>query len=655
MKKSLLCTIALAALLVLLAPRDTKAQYAYGVSDIASSRVSRQVYGYSATWLDYYAGYYYDPAVQGELYWQHNNEVPLSKGYTEGYADWIPAEVWTVTSVYQPVTNYTVYSNHFVRAYYYYSTCSSYGFAGGCYSDPYGFSSFLPGGGSGGYGGFGFNPYYYTSSRRYYLGTTAAGTRTASDQCAAGMSFDEVGASCPFTPTPVATPTPQVNEVAIGVDNLSLRPDGTGGTTSTRVTVSTNPANRTVTLELQGPIEPELANFGGHVETAHTGGAAARPRGTLAARRGTTNAQGIFTTTFNAPIFNGVTRIVATAGGRSVGQNVRIEVTGLSELTGGANYNLVGTTTSHPSPGNHYGTGAANLSLRAIADAVQAEWYSTVEQIPDGEKIRYNDMSLPQGGKFDIDHDWSEASRRHGEHRVGINCDVYSANIAGTRWTRLNQIFKDNGSTDTNDETASANHWHLRFLYGSTAALNTTTAANYVPQAWAGVLAHSPNDDEWAYWTNRMSNAIPQGQALALGEAKALNHSLFYSQEYIARNRTDAEFLADCYVAYLLREPDAGGFNYWLAAMQNDYAEGRNGRDHLIRAFEESAEFGQVVSRINSPEAPPPPALCDDTQQITDCYNAGGTWTTDTCSCTYPEPEPTPEDPCYSGHYYMCY
>lgn len=492
-----------------------------------------------------------------------------------------------------------------MRAYYYYSTRSSYGFAGGCYSDPYGFSSFLPGsGGYGGYGGYGFNPYYYYSSRRYYLGTTAASTRTASDQCAAGMSFDEVGNSCPYTPEPFPTPTPQTTQINISVDSPSLRPDGTGGTTSTRVTVTTSPANQSVTLDLVAPTEENgYPDFGGHLSSQHTG---QRLRGRLASRRGTTNAQGVWTTTYFAPIFNGVHRILAKSGGVEVGQNVTTQVTGLTESGAGTNYNLVGSTASHPSPGNHYGTSSAVNSLGQIANDFKAEWYSTVD-IPDGEKLRYNDMSLPQGGKFDLDHNWSEANARHAEHRQGINCDVYSPNVAGTRWTRLNRIFRDNGSTDTNDETSTANHWHLRFLYGSTAALNTTTAANYVPAAWSGLLGHSPNEDDWAYWTSRMSSAIPQGQTMALGEAKALNHSLFYSEEYIARNRTDEEFLTDCYVAYLLREPDSGGFNYWLDAMLNDYAEGRNGRDHLIRAFEESIEFGQVVASINSPEAPPPP------------------------------------------------
>lgn len=649
MKKSILCAMVLAAVCLLLAPRQAQAQYAYGISDIASSQQSRQVYGYSATWLDYYAGYYYDPAVQGELYWQHNNEVPLSQGYTEGYADWIPAEVWTVTSQYQPVTTYSVYSNHFVRAYYYYSSCS--GFMGGCYSDPYGFS-FFSGGTYGGYPSYYYDPYYFVSSRRYYLGTTGISLRTPSDQCSAGMQFDEVGNACP-NPQPTPVPTPQTESIEIYVSNINLRPSGTGGTNTATVEVRTSPANRPVTLSLQAAEEGQWrTDFGGHVEASHNG---TRPRGRLGASSGTTNASGVFRTTFTAPIFNGVTRVFARSGQRSVGQNVFVQVEGLTELGAGAHYNLIGcdNTPAHPCGTNHWGTPAANQGLVQIADDYKAQYYGAGD-IPHERKLAYNDQSLPKGGKFDLDASWSEANRQHAEHRVGINCDVRSNNVPGERWERLNEIFRERGSTRTNDETGTRSpHWHLRFEFGSQQARVRTTAASLVPENWWGAVNHAPNDDDWAYWTNRVTDAQAQGQPQTLAEVKALNRSLFYSDEYVGRARSDEDFLADLYVTYLQREPDQGGLNFWLGVMRDDYANGINAREHMVRAFEESIEFGEVVASLDVMSTPPAdPTLCDAAQEQS-CYNQGGSWDSTSCSCTYVEPEPV--DPCYSGKYYMCY
>jgi hypothetical protein len=647
MKKYLLCAMVLAAC-CLLAPRQTHAQYAYGISDIASSQQSREVYGYSGTWLDYYAGYYYDPAVQGELYWQFNNELPLSKGYTEGYADWIPAEVWTLTAQYRPVTRYTVYSNHFVRAYYYYSAC--YGFAAGCYSDPYGFS-FFSDGGYGGYPGSYYNPYYYVGSRRYYLGTTSISLTTPSDQCSTGMQFDEVGNPCPNYVPPPVPPPPPTESLSIDLSTNNLRPDGTGGTTSASVEVRTVPANMPVTLRVLPASDPaQSPDWGGHVAAAHTG---QRPRGHLDKSRGQTDGNGVFRTTFRAPIFNSPSRIEVTSGNLRTGVNVFIKVDGLVELGPGENYVLIGcdNTPAHPCGTNHWGTPAANQGLVAIADDYKNVYYP--QGIPHESKINYNDQSLPYGGKFDLNHNWSAANIDHAEHRVGINCDTRSNNIPRERWARLKEIFINHGSTRTNDETDSKKpHWHLRFEFGTPPPRARRAAATAIPEVWWGALNQDPSEDEFAYWAGRISDAQFVGHPQTLAEMKALNRSLFFSDAYVARNRSDEDFVTDLYVTYLLREPDADGYNDWLTVLRDYNANGINGREHLVRGFEDSVEFSDVVASLDAITPPEEPTLCDAMQEQ-NCYNQGGAWDSTNCSCIYIQPEPEPEpDPCYGDYTY---
>jgi hypothetical protein len=68
------------------------------------------------------------------------------------------------------------------------------------------------------------------------------------------------------------------------------------------------------------------------------------------------------------------------------------------------------------------------------------------------------------GGKFEIDHDWNLANVRHGEHRLGINCDVRSFNVPASRYAALTDIFRARGSARYLDETGTDfPHWHLRF------------------------------------------------------------------------------------------------------------------------------------------------------------------------------------------------
>jgi hypothetical protein len=58
MKLSTLCTLVFVAFCLLSLPQQAQAQYVYGYDEVGYHSGSRYVYGYGATYLDYYAGYY---------------------------------------------------------------------------------------------------------------------------------------------------------------------------------------------------------------------------------------------------------------------------------------------------------------------------------------------------------------------------------------------------------------------------------------------------------------------------------------------------------------------------------------------------------------------------------------------------------------------
>jgi hypothetical protein len=192
--KHILGALMLAVLCLLAAPQTARAQYAYGSSSISYDPVSKQVYGYSRTSVDYYAGAYYDPYVEGFLYSGLSN-YPVDAGADRGYEDWIPAEVNTSTFS-TPSTRYDVISDHYVISWYSVSVtvCDYYGFYDGCGYDPYGFG-FLGGGWFGGFGNF-FGPGYggYVPERTYYLGSTGIGGVTPPpDTCSSSSSTYSTG------------------------------------------------------------------------------------------------------------------------------------------------------------------------------------------------------------------------------------------------------------------------------------------------------------------------------------------------------------------------------------------------------------------------------------------------------------------------------
>jgi hypothetical protein len=246
----------------------------------------------------------------------------------------------------------------------------------------------------------------------------------------------------------------QVCDFTITTDPASsdgIRPSGTTGTTQATVTIQTTPACPNLPVSLSATA---VAGSGGHVN--HTG---VRPVGSFSSAQGNTNANGTFTTTYTAPIFGGTMTISGTSRSVSKQATMQIYVQSLFELGAGTNYTLVGATATHPD--NHFGTLTANNNLPLIANDYKAQFYPTAP-IPDAEKLRYNDMSLINGGKFEISGNWS-ATASHQEHRVGINIDLGSSNVPVARWNALTQIFVNRGSPNYLDETASANHWHLRF------------------------------------------------------------------------------------------------------------------------------------------------------------------------------------------------
>ncbi|HEV7890821.1 MAG TPA: NBR1-Ig-like domain-containing protein [Pyrinomonadaceae bacterium] len=178
MRKSFLLTIVFAAACLMLCAQETRAQYAYGASGIGYDPNTKIVYGYSRTAVDYWAGAYYDPYVEGYLYDPYQLR---DAGYSRGYEDLYDAYVETA-AYSSPSTRYDVISDHYVISWYSVSVtvCDYYGFYGGCGYDPYGFGNYF-----GGYGG-GFDYFYggyggYVPERTYYLGSTGISGITPSE------------------------------------------------------------------------------------------------------------------------------------------------------------------------------------------------------------------------------------------------------------------------------------------------------------------------------------------------------------------------------------------------------------------------------------------------------------------------------------------
>ncbi len=621
MKKLLIVSLLSLILVFGISIQQADAQTVFGISIVRYNSTTRIVDGYSGTWLDYYAGYYYDPEVRGDLYRTDNPETSLDSGSSIGWADIIPAEVYLDTTNYQEGKTYCTYSQHFILAYYYY-TATNFWF------DPFRYSSFIYTGG-GPWGGFPFS-YYYVQPRRYRLGWTQA--------CIAIPVTPPTPTPTPPTPTP--TPCdPNLGGLCQG-ENMSLtvlpetiKPTGvTGGTEKAKVTVRItnwqgNPvANRDVRLNLV--LRPLQRDFGGHIYSEHTG---EKPIGKLEKVTGRTNSNGVFETFYSPPHISGAVGIDGISTRSRDSTDIKVGLSSLVLLEEGENYHLVGQTLAHPV--NHYGTPRAVNAHPLIANDYKALYYEE-NPIPENDKLAYNDMSLIWGGKFDLSEKWGPGGE-HGEHREGINTDVRCCrnpgNVPRNRWAALNVIFRTRGSNRTNDETGSstAPHWHLRFESflaqdgssqiqngisqnsGNFGELNPApvTTHYFVEFVWWSVFDHESTQEEWSNWHPQIVAAKAQGNSQLLEKVKAFEQELFSSSQYAARNRTNEEFIEDVFYAHLQRPPTQAEQDSWLSYLQNlppSIPQHRR-RLRLISEIELSTEFEETVLRIVDETTPPEP------------------------------------------------
>ena len=114
----------------------------------------------------------------------------------------------------------------------------------------------------------------------------------------------------------------------------------------------------------------------------------------------------------------------------------------------------------------------------------------------------------------------------------------------------------------------------------------------FVQNFFNWTLARSSFSDENTYWYDHLRVAYGQGQEALKLAAIEFGRTLFESAEYDARNRSNHWYVYDLYKAYLMRDPDSGGWATWEAVVAT------NGREYVRRGFEESGEFSTLIGNL---------------------------------------------------------
>jgi hypothetical protein len=335
---------------------EAEAQSAYSYTDVRYVPSSRHINGYSTTYLDYDAGLNYDPAVFAELYRADINETPLDANSDVGKADIADAEVYLFSTNYVEGKTYCTSGVHSVI---HHQTGQQ------------------------------------TVVRRLFPCIT--------------IPFPPPSPTPTIAPTPSPTPCPtglneicQIQVISVQVTPRSLKPVGIGDGNNTATVSGCLKTGNNMPLpdrRINLKVYRHLANQdnGGHVEGLHTG---SRPVGRLERVSGMTGSDGCLTTKYYPSFIAGIVTIEAYVSSNFYEfKHVLVGVPGLTSLPEGENYRLIGSDSAHPS--NHWGTPAAVNGHIQIANDYMTRFYGN-NPMPENDKLRYNDMSLEFGGKFEL-------------------------------------------------------------------------------------------------------------------------------------------------------------------------------------------------------------------------------------------------------------
>jgi hypothetical protein len=114
----------------------------------------------------------------------------------------------------------------------------------------------------------------------------------------------------------------------------------------------------------------------------------------------------------------------------------------------------------------------------------------------------------------------------------------------------------------------------LCWLYG----ISPNPLSAFVTRFYKLCLDRDPDQAGLESWTNDLSNKVKTGADVAKG--------FIYSQEFLAKNTSDGEFLTVLYQAFFNRDPDPAGWDAWIAELN----AGKD-RGDVLDGFLGSQEF----------------------------------------------------------------
>ena len=214
--------------------------------------------------------------------------------------------------------------------------------------------------------------------------------------------------------------------------------------------------------------------------------------------------------------------------------------------------------------------------------------YNTSTGLLGGQTMTRNGTTL-----MNVSYDYTNASGSRTGQLTKISNNLDHNKDRGYEYDAVGRLKRATGGLNVN--------WAQRYNYdrfGNRNNVYSWTAEQYVRNFYQMALARQPNSSELSSWLSTLQTAYVQGPTQFLTAMQNLGGSIFTSQEYINRNRSDHDYVYDLYKAYLFRDPDASGWSFW------EQGCAQNGRAAVRWGFDWSVEYNIKVGGT-SPYSPP--------------------------------------------------
>jgi hypothetical protein len=274
-------------------------------------------------------------------------------------------------------------------------------------------------------------------------------------------------------------------------------------------------------------------------------------------------------------------------------------------------------------------------SVSSDSKASYSNYGSVVDLFAPGAESPFEFIPAP-GSQSDTAGDGFTGTSAAAPHAAGVVAlylqDHQDANSSHP--AVVHQMVQSNASKDRVINPGPTPNWLLYSAFNLAPANPIDNTRFFVWQQYLDHLSRNPDSLGFDGWVQTIEQC--GGDPQCIQNQRVVTAQGFIDSAEFRQNKPalqnpgtieyNQEFVRQCYLVYLRRNPDETGYNNWLS-----YLNSTGDERGVIFGFIYSTEYR--ARRFGPPPPPPSPSCDPDGSRQQDCEDIGGIWNPTTCIC----------------------